>query len=96
MIKQEQISETLIKIYSDKGVMIHGGFPEADYVEVIDPINANRIYTETNIPIPALEIPEELLETAEYLFKTKSIELSNTDEEPDYFNEHEPEPAYFN
>lgn len=52
MIIQEQINETFIKTYSDQHVYIHGGFPEADYTEAIDPINMNRVYTETDIPIP--------------------------------------------
>ena len=95
MIIQERIDETLVKIYSDKGMMIHGGFPEGDYAEVIDPIDAGRIYTETNIPIPAPEMPEGLAEAAEYLLKTKAIELVNTDPEPDYLNEHEIVPNYF-
>ena len=51
MIIQEQISDDLIRTYSDKNVLIHGGFPEGDYVEAIDPIYMNRTYTETNIPI---------------------------------------------
>ena len=37
MIRQEIISETLVRTYSDKGVMIHGGFPEGDYAEAIEP-----------------------------------------------------------
>lgn len=40
-----------IKTYSDIGVKVHGGFPEADYDEVIDPAEFNRTYTETDIPI---------------------------------------------
>ena len=51
MIIQEQISEDLIRTYSDKNVYIHGGFPEGDYPEAIDPITMNRTYVETNIPI---------------------------------------------
>ena len=51
MIIQEQYSDMLIKTYSDRGVLIHGGYPEGDYAEAIDPISANRVYTETNIPI---------------------------------------------
>ena len=39
------------KTYSDSGVKVHGGFPEADYDEVIDPIDSGRTYIETNIPI---------------------------------------------
>ena len=59
MIIQEQISETIVRTYSDRGVMIHGGFPEADYSEALDPISAGRTYTETDIPIPSDEITDE-------------------------------------
>ena len=63
MIIQEQISETLVKTYSDQGVYIHGGFPEADYEEAIDPISMNRTYVETDRPITGEEITaEEALE----------------------------------
>lgn len=55
MIIQEQISETLVKTYSDAGVKIHGGVPEGDYDEAIDPIEAGRTYTETDIPIETEE-----------------------------------------
>ena len=51
MIIQELINETIIRTYSDSGFYIHGGFPEGDYAEAIDPVSANRQYTETNIPI---------------------------------------------
>ena len=95
MIIQVQISETLVKTYSDKGMMIHGGFPEWDYAEVIDPIDAGRVYTETNIPIPVPEAPEGLQEAAEYLIATRAVAIVNTDEAPDYFHENEPEPDYF-
>ena len=63
MIVQQQISDTLVRTYSDKGVKIHGGFPEADYDEAIDPISAHREYTETDIPIDTDE--ENLAEKAE-------------------------------
>ena len=59
MIIQEQISETLVKTYSDKGVYIHGGYPEADYEEAIDPISMNRTYVETDRPIIGEEITAE-------------------------------------
>ena len=42
----------LNRTYSDRGMMIHGGFPEGDYEESIDPEDANRVFTETDIPIP--------------------------------------------
>lgn len=70
MIIQEQISETLIKTYSDQGMMIHGGFPEGDYTEAIDPITIGRTYTETDIPIPIeteQATPEETSEALQIL-----------------------------
>lgn len=59
MIIQEIIDETLVRSYSDRGVMIHGGSPEADYAEAIDPISLNRTYTETDIPILVEEAENE-------------------------------------
>lgn len=58
MIIQEQISETLVKTYSDKGVYIHGGYPEGNYAEAIDPISMGRVYTETDIPIETEELTD--------------------------------------
>lgn len=40
-----------IRTYSDRGMMVHGGSPEADYSEACDPAELNRTYTETDIPI---------------------------------------------
>lgn len=40
-----------IRTYSDRGVMIHGGVPEADYSEACDPASFGRTYTETDIPV---------------------------------------------
>lgn len=51
MIVQELIEDGLVRTYSDLGVLIHGGIPEGDYAEAVDPANLNRVYTETNIPI---------------------------------------------
>ncbi len=63
MIIQQQIDEILVHIYSDQGVYIHGGFPEADYIDVITRKeyidNGERTYVETNIPIPVEEQEEE-------------------------------------
>ena len=58
MIKTEIIND-LVHTWSDRGVMIHGGFPDADYVDAYDPIDSGRTYTETDIPIE--ENAEELL-----------------------------------
>ena len=54
MIKSETLTingEQFIKTYSDDGHYIHGGSPEADYIEAHDPADSGRTYTETDIPI---------------------------------------------
>ena len=54
MIRTETITisgKTFIRTYSDNGMMIHGGMPEADYAEALDPAELGRTYTETAIPI---------------------------------------------
>lgn len=54
MIKTETIlidDKHFIRTYSDKGVKVHGGFPEADYDEAIDPAEFGRTYVETDILI---------------------------------------------
>lgn len=58
MIITEQISETLVRTYSDANVYIRGGNPVGDYVEAIDPIDTHRTYVETDIPIIE-EVAEE-------------------------------------
>lgn len=47
-----------IRTYSDRGMMVHGGFPEADYDVAEDPASFNRTYTETDIPIDDGEVEE--------------------------------------
>ena len=44
-----------IRRWSDLGVKIHGGSPEGDYDVAEDPVDLNRTYTETDIPIDADE-----------------------------------------
>lgn len=56
MIKTETVTigeKQFIRTYSDRGMKIHGGFPEADYDEAFDPAELGRTYTETDIPIDA-------------------------------------------
>ena len=60
MIKTETRGN-FIYTYSDRGMKIHGGMPEADYDEAYDPIDSGRTYTETNIPIEDDATAEELL-----------------------------------
>ena len=59
-IVREILDEDTIRTYSDRGVLIHGGFPEGDYAEAIDPISMNRTYTETEIPIDELDAQDAL------------------------------------
>lgn len=48
MIKTETLENGSIKTYSDEGFYIHGGSPDGDYVQAIDPPGVNRTYTETD------------------------------------------------
>lgn len=48
MIKTEVLENGSIKTYSDEGFYIHGGVPEGDYVQAIDPPGVNRTYTKTD------------------------------------------------
>lgn len=49
------------RTYSDAGMMIHGGFPEGDYDEAIDPAELVRTYVETDIPIEGETEAEEIV-----------------------------------
>lgn len=60
MIKTEIIGN-LVRTYSDLGVKIHGGMPEADYDEAYDPIDSGRTYVETDIPIEEDATAEEIV-----------------------------------
>ena len=59
MVVYEDIGNNMIKAYSDAGFLIHGGSPEADYAEAVDPADMHRTYTETDIPIDADEEPTD-------------------------------------
>lgn len=48
-----------IRTYSDRGMKVHGGSPEADYDVAEDPAALNRTYTETDIPIDDAEAEAE-------------------------------------
>lgn len=64
MIKQETITigqKQFIRTWSDAGMKIHGGFPEADYDEALDPAELGRTYTETDIPIEGDSTAEEVV-----------------------------------
>lgn len=49
MIRTETITinnKQYTRTYSDRGMMIHGGVPEADYSEAVDPAELGRIVCE--------------------------------------------------
>lgn len=57
------VGETdFIRTYSDRGMKVHGGVPEADYDVAEDPASFNRTYTETDIPIDGGVTAEEALD----------------------------------
>lgn len=65
MIKTETVTingKAFIRTFSDKGVYIHGGSPESDYSEALDPAELGRTYTETDIPIEDEATAEEIVE----------------------------------
>lgn len=62
MVGQTDFTRT----YSDRGMKVHGGFPEGDYDVAEDPASFNRTYTETDIPIDGGEVTAE--EALDYLF----------------------------
>lgn len=62
MIKTETITignKQYTRTYSDRGMMIHGGMPEGDYDEAVDPAELGRTYVETDIPIEGEESEAE-------------------------------------
>lgn len=64
MIVQEQFEidgRSFTRTYSDRGMMIHGGVPEADYAEATEPTEFGRTYTETDTPIDGESDAEEIL-----------------------------------
>lgn len=64
MIKTETLTingKQFIRTYSDSGYMIHGGSPEADYSEALDPAELGRTYTETTTPIEDETSAEDIL-----------------------------------
>lgn len=59
MIVYKEIDNGLVRAYSDRGMMIRGGFPEGLYVEAVDPKGLGRTYEETDEPIPEQDVDVE-------------------------------------
>lgn len=68
----EDLQDNLVKAYSDSGFFIHGGSPESDYEEAIDPKSANRKYVETDKKIPQ---PEATLEDYQAKLRELGVEI---------------------
>ena len=65
MIQTENVTingKAFVRTYSDKEMYIHGGMPEADYSEALDPAELGRTYTETDIPVEGEATAEEIVE----------------------------------
>lgn len=70
MIQTETVTlndEEFIRTYSDLGHYIHGGVPEGDYAEAIDPAELGRTYTETDIALASEPTDEEYAEAGRIL-----------------------------
>lgn len=64
MIRTENVTingKAFVRTYSDRGKLIHGGMPESDYSEALDPADLGRTYTETDTPIDADTNAEQIL-----------------------------------
>ena len=101
MIKQEFYGTrpdgvNLYRTYSDDGHRIIQTDTGAVYDEAVDVENSGHIYAESEEMIDPGDPPDGMNQAAEYLLKTQMMQMPPEPEEEDYFNEHEPEPDYFN
>lgn len=86
----------LYRTYSNDGHRIVQTDTGAVYDEAVDVENSGHIYVESAEMIDHGDPPDGMNQAAEYLLKTQMMQIPPEPEEPDYFNEHEPEPDYFN
>lgn len=93
--KTRQDGVRLERTYSDAGVMIRNTTTDAMYEEVINPVGSGRVYEETNVVINPGDPPENLNDSIEYLVAGRLIAVPEPEADPDYLNECEPEPEYF-
>ena len=77
MIVQENLGNGFVRTYSDAGFYIHGGFPEGDYGEAVDPVELGRTYTETDISIAT----DDELTDSEALYVITDGEYGKEDED---------------
>ena len=97
MIQTQMIGDR-IRTYSDAGMQIRQDQTGILYYDAVDVPSMGYTYTETDIPIPKEEINVDYTDlemASRFLLNDNLVELPEQ-EQPDYFNENEPEPNYFN
>ena len=96
MIQTEIVGDR-IRTYSDSGMQIRQDQTGTLYYDAVD-VPDKYTYTETDIPIPreAVDIDENTMENAMRFLMGDGLVDHPPQEEPDYLNEHEPDPDYFN
>ncbi len=81
--------------YDEIMTVIHNKPPATETIDYRLKTDLTWEQYEVEPPVPDDDPPDNLQESAEYLLNHDMVELTNTDEDQDYFNEHEPEPDYF-
>lgn len=85
----------LLKTYSDEGFQIVQNETGVVYDEAIDVENASWTYSESAEQIEYPEI-ENMADVAKAMLQNRYMNIINEDnEDPDYFDENEPETDYF-
>ena len=86
-----------IRTYSDEGMQIRQDQTGILYNDAVDVPN-KYTYTETDIPIPSepVEIDTDTLENTMRFVMADKLMAIPPQAQPDYLNEHEQEPDYFN
>lgn len=91
---QTQMIDGRIRHYSDAKMKILQVETNVLYDDAIDVMPCQYTYQETNIHVSAPDPPPEFEDSARYLLDEDYVLLPEVTE-PDYFNEREPEPNYF-
>lgn len=76
MIVTENYDDTHVRTYSDAGYYIHGGDPEGDYAEAIDPADNVRTYTETDRKIEEPTEDDATIEDYQDALKNLGMEIT--------------------
>lgn len=77
MIVEQRISDTLVRHYSDAGLMIRQVETGALYSDAVDVVPCRYTYTETDTPVPADNAPTTEAEYISYL-KQLGVDVDGT------------------